>query len=148
MPKVCESPREWRSPWEGDNSWAGGDRCLQGLLSSKIAEGKNSHSNKCRNVRGHRACLRPCTSSHLEVCGKNPGSMCCCALCGCGYGTWMLQDDRTVLFRSKQVCCMRSADWRDWESESIQNRNKTKSKFYLLYLTYKLSRTDVFLTSS
>ena len=40
--------------------------------------------------------MRPCALSHMEACGKNLRSMCCRALCGYQYGTWMLQDDRTA----------------------------------------------------
>ena len=45
---------------------------------------------------------------------------------GCGYDTWMLQDGRTVLFCSKQVCCMRSAEW----SQEIE-----KAKAYQMWPT-------------
>jgi len=61
-----------------------------------------------------RVCPR--SLAHLEACGKNRGSMCCRALCGCEYGTWMLQDYRTN-FISQQTSLlrkdgpMRSAEW-------------------------------------
>ena len=74
-------------------------------------------------------CLQPHKSSHLEVCEKNHGSMCYRALCG--YGTWMLQDDRTAFILQQtsllhEKCRVKA---RGRESESVPNRNKTKSKF-------------------
>ena len=85
------------------------DRCSWGSLSD--CWGDNSRCGKCRCARRHRACARPCALSHLEAYGKNRRSMCCRALCGYGYGTWMLQDDRTVFILQQKVCCTRSAEW-------------------------------------
>ena len=65
------------------------------IAACEDSRGDNSRYSKCRGVRGTRVCARPRALSHLEECGKNRRSMCCCTLCGCGYGTWMLQDDRT-----------------------------------------------------
>ena len=68
----------------------------------------NSCCSKCQCARGHRTCVCPCALSLLEACGKNRGSMCCRALCGCGYGTWMLQDDR-IAFISQQTSLLASS---------------------------------------
>ena len=102
--------------------------CPQGSLPTRIRD--NSRSGKCRCAIGHmyRACACSHALSHLEVCGKNRGFMCCRVLCGCGYGTWMLQDNRT-LFCSKKVCCMRSAEWSQEVEKAKTYRIGAKSKF-------------------
>ena len=120
---ACESPRERRSLRESDNGWTGEDRWED-----------NGCCCNCRCARGHRARVHYRALSHLEACEKNRGSMCCHALCGCGYGTWMLQDDRTASISQKRLlqekCGVKP---RGRESKSILNRN---------------SYTAVFLTSS
>ena len=136
MPKVCESPREWRSSWESNNSWADEDHCLQGSLPAGIAVsedrwGENSHCGNCRCARGYRPCVHAHALSHLEVCGKNRVSMCCRTLCGWGYSTWMLQDDRTdyILQQTSLLHEKCRVKPRGQESKNIPNKNKTKSKF-------------------
>ena len=66
------------------------DCCLQGSLKGEIVAVASVE------VREDTACLRPHVSSHLEACGKNHGSMCCCALCGCGYGTSRVYNRKSV----------------------------------------------------
>ena len=146
MPKLCESPREWRSLWEGDNSWVGKDRSRQGSLSVRIAACKDIclwGLLPARIAVGKDHCLwglLPATitegTSRYSKCGKNCGSMCCHALCRGGYGMdaeiarW--QDchfsQRTSLLHKK--CRVKP---KDWETESVPNRNKTKSKSVLTY---------------
>ena len=101
----------------------------------------NSCCSKCQYV-----CV-----SLLEACGENRGSMCCRALCGCGYGTWMLQEDRTAFisqqtsllhkkYRVKPCKMLR-------KQKRYQIRTKLNQSFYSLY--YKLPYTTaVFLTLS
>ena len=111
----------------------------------------NSCCSKCQCARGHRTCVHPYALSLLEACGENRGSMCCHALCGCGYGTWMLQDDRTAFisqqtsllhkkYRVKPCKMLR-------KQKRYQIRTKLNQSFYSLY--YKLPYTTaVFLTLS
>ena len=110
------------------------DRCPWESLLARIAVcedrwGDNSHCGKCRCVRGHRACVRPRALSHLEACWKNRRSMCCHAQCGCGYGTWMLQDDRTAFIWQKKVCCKRSTEWSQEVDKAKTYWIGAKSKF-------------------
>ena len=92
----------------------------------------NSRCSKCRCARRHRACAHPRALSHLNVCGKNRRSTCCRALCGYGYGTWMLQDDKTAFILQQKVYCTRSAKW---------NQEVEKAKTYQIgSLIPRLSR--------
>ena len=66
--------------------------------------------------------------SHLEVCGeKKCGSMCCHALCRCGYSTWMLQDDRTG-FISHQTSLLQEAALQEVQSEAKRSRKRKCTK--------------------
>ena len=78
----------------------------------------------------------------MEECGKNHRSM-CSVLCKCRYGTWMLQDDRTVLICSKQVCCCR-VKLRGRESKNVPNRTKVKVLFSVFNLQAVLYYCCVF----
>ena len=65
--------------------------------------------------------------------GENNGSMCCCALFGYGYDTWMLHDDRTgFILQHKSLLhekCRVKPSGR--ESKNVPNRTKVKVLFNL-----------------
>ena len=75
----------------------GKDHCLRHLLSARITKGENSCGGKCRSVRGHRACLWPRVSSHLEACGEKPGGPCVAVFCVIGIGTGGSGGAKTLL---------------------------------------------------
>ena len=108
------------------------------IAARKDQWGDNSHWSKCWSARGHRVCVRPRTLSHLEACGKNNGSMCCCALFGYGYDTWMLHDDRTgFILQHKSLLhekCRVKPSGR--ESKNVPNRTKVKVLFNLQAVLY------------
>ena len=88
--KVSEGCQEWRSPPESDNAWDGEDWCLR--------------------EDTERVCVSTCCHTWKRV-GKNMGP-CVAMLCvdvdtvhGCCNTTGL------PLFRSKQVCCTRNAEW-------------------------------------
>ena len=115
------------------------DHCPWRSLPMRIAVcedcwGDNTRCGKCtcRCARGHRACVRPCTFSHLESCERKTVGPCVFyGLCACGYGTWMLQDDRSAFILQQKSLLHENCRVkpRGQESENIPNKNKTKSKF-------------------
>ena len=119
-----------------------------GLLPARIAVSKdrwrdNSRCGKCRCARRHRACARPRTLSHLEACGKNRRSMCCHALCGYAYDTWMLQDAFILRQKSllREKCRIKP---RRQETENVSNRNKVRVFIQCISLTSCLYYCCVF----
>ena len=78
------------------------DHCPQGSLRGQKSLCRYS---KCRCARGHIVCAPSHALSHLgSVWEKLYRSMCCRALCGYGYSTWMLQDNRTVFILQHKKC--------------------------------------------
>ena len=68
-------------------------------------------------------CAHPRALSQLEVCRINCRSMCCHALCGYGYSTWMLQDDRDCLyFAAKKFPA------REVQSEAKRSRKQKRTE--------------------
>ena len=113
------------------------DCCLRGSLRGQ---------QSLRQVLVCERAQSPYMLSHLEACGKNLRSMCCRALCGYGYGTWMLQHDRTAFILQQtsllhEKCTVKP---RGQESKNVPNRTKVKFLFNVFKLSYT---TAVFLTS-
>ena len=66
------------------------DCCLRGSLRGQQSLQQVSGCERTKSV-----CASPLVVTLGSV-WENRRSMCCRVLCGRGYGTWMLQDDRTA----------------------------------------------------
>ena len=158
-PRERGSPRENNNSWVDENcclwgplpTWIAAceNRCLRGSLPARIAACENRclreslpariakrttvAAVKCRCVRGHTASVHPHVLSHLEACGKNLWSMCCRALCGCGYG-W--QD---CLYFAENKFAVGEVQSEAKRSRKRKRTEQEQNCFYSLYLTCKLS---------
>ena len=100
------------------------DHCLRGSLSARIAERTTiTAASVGLQEDTERVCVPALVVTLGSVLEKQCTGPCVAMLCGCGYGTWMLQGDRTAfIFAASKFAA------REVQSEAKRSRKRKRTE--------------------